>query len=420
MTPSPTSTSPTSKSPTGLGPTESLLDAKRRTDPAEFSRILRERGPIFWWEPDRFWVVTDFELASQILKGTDFSANRGEYFMARLGTVSFKHVGQFLNVVGKMMTTSDPPAHTQRRRLAQFGIADHVIDAFRPTVERTVDQLVEQVAARGGDIELVSQIALPLPCTVLADLFSIPPESRSDFYAWANAMTQFFGGASEDIERDAKAANNGAGNLHRYFTELIAKRRASPAGDFLSNLLEHQKEIGLDDDEVISQAVMMLVAGSITTTDQICNDMIQVLEHGPALGSLTGPKLDAALEEATRLDPSVNFMFRVASKDLTLGGAAIKSLQLAFISAHAVNRDPAVFPAPDELRLDRPRNPHMGYGAGLHYCLGARLGRIQLTALFARLIARFPKLALSRTTPPVRKHESLGFSGYTALTLSVG
>lgn len=401
-----------------------LLEIKRRTSPAEFARLLRKAGKLYWWEPDRFWVLTDFELATQALKGTDFSADRSAYFMARLGGIPIERVMNFLGVVTKMMVASDPPEHTARRRLAQAGIADNVLEAFRPTVERTVDQLVED-AARGPTIELVRQVALPLPCTVLADLFSIPPERRADFYRWANDMTQFFGGASEDVERDAAKADAGAGGLREYFTELIAARRQRPEGDFLSNLLQHQASHAgrgaLDDSELISQAVMMLVAGSITTTDQICNNMYGLLTEGPALAALRGDasKLEAALEESTRLDPAVNFVFRVAKQDVSLGGQEVKAGQLLFVSAHAVNRDPAVFAEPDRFRLDRARNPHMGYGSGLHYCLGARLGRIQMTALFGKLLERFPKLALARDPAPVRKHESLGFSGFNALTLAV-
>ena len=399
--------------------TTPLLDTKRASTPRQFSAYLRDHGKLYWWEADRFWVLTDFELATQALRGTDFSADRSAYFMARLGGIPIERVMNFLGVVTKMMVTSDPPEHTARRRLAQFGIADNVLDAFRPTVERTVAALVDQAAA-GPTLELISQIALPLPCTVLADLFSIPPERRSDFYRWSNAMTQFFGGGSADVETDAARANDGAGNLRAYFTELIAARRKAPSTDFLSNLLQHQQSLGLDDSELISQAVMMLVAGSITTTDQIANNMYGLLTEGPPLDSLRSDpaRLEAALEEATRLDPAVNFVFRVAKKDVTLGGHTVQAGQLLFVSAHAVNRDPAVFAQPDEYRLDRGRNPHMGYGSGLHYCLGARLGRIQMTALFSALLARFPKLALAPTPAPVRKHESLGFSGFNALTLS--
>lgn len=400
------------------GGMQPLLDTKRTTSPREFATFLRKQGKLYWWKPDRFWVLTDFELATQALKGTEFSADRSAYFMARLGGIGIERVMNFLGVVTKMMVTSDPPEHTARRRLAQFGIADNVLEAFRPTVERTVNELVEK-AAGGDTLELISQIALPLPNIILADLFSIPAERRTDFYRWSNDMTQFFGGGSADVEGDAAKANAGAGNLREYFTELIAARRKAPSTDFLSNLLQHQQSLGLDDSELISQAVMMLVAGSITTTDQIANNMYGLLTEGPPLDTLRDPaKLDAALEEATRLDPAVNFVFRVAKKDVALGDQTVKAGQLLFVSAHAVNRDPAVFDEPNDFKLDRARNPHIGYGSGLHYCLGARLGRIQMSTLFGALLRRFPGLTLAKA-PPVRKHESLGFSGFNALTLQI-
>lgn len=397
-----------------------LLDTKLKTTPAQFARALRSRGKVFWWEPDRFWVVTDHESATTVLKSTDFSADRSAFFMARLAGMPMEKIGNFLGVVSKMMVTSDPPEHTARRKLAAFGIADNVIDDFRPSVERAVEDLIQKVAGKKS-FELVEDIALPLPCTILADLFCIPPERRADFYRWANDMTQFFGGASENVEQEAGAANTGAGGLREYFTQLIAERRRKPEGDFLSHLLQNQPSMGLDDSEVISQAVMMLVAGSITTTDQICNNLYAILTDGPGLDPLVETaKMDAALEEANRLDPSVNFVFRVARRDIELGGATIGQGQLVFVSSHAANRDPAVFEAADEFRLDRVRNPHIAYGFGIHYCLGARLGRIQMSILFRRLRETFPGLTLDAKAPAVRKQQSLGFSGFEKLPLRAG
>jgi cytochrome P450 len=395
-----------------------LLSVKLETTPGEFAALLREKGPIFWWEPDHFWVVSGHELATTILKGTDCSADRSAFFMSRLAGIPVERVANFLSVVTKMMVTSDPPEHTQRRKLAAFGISDSVLDDFRPTVEKTVAALIES-AGRADGIELVRQIALPLPNTVLADLFCIPPQRREDFYQWSNSMTQFFGGASEDVQSDAAAADLGAASLKAYFTELIAARRARPEGDFLSHLLKNQQAMGLDDSELISQAVMMLVAGTITTTDQICNNMYGLLTEGPALDRLRADPaiLEASLEEATRLDPAVNFVFRVARRDANLGGASVKAGDLVFISNHAVNRDPAIFASPDSFRVDRAKNPHVSYGSGIHYCLGAKLGRIQMSALFGRLLQKFPRLRLDPESRPQRKQQSLAFSGFESLNL---
>ncbi len=388
-----------------------LLENKLETTPAEFARLLRARGPVFRSEADRFWVVSDHALALSVLKGEDFSADRSAFFASRC---PFARIGRFLGVVKRMMVTSDPPQHTARRRLAALGLADGVLDEFRPAVDRAVGRLMAGAGA-GGRLELVRDLALPLPCEVLADLFAVPPERRADFQRWSNAMTQFFGGGSDTVERDAFHADEGAASLHGYFTELIAARRRRPQGDFLSRLLAGQAALGLDDDEVISQAVMMLVAGTVTTTDQLCNNAYVLLTQGPA--RLDSACLEPALEEGTRLDPAVNFVFRAAARDTRLGTAAIKAGELVFISNHAVNRDPRVFADPDAFRLDRGMNPHLSYGAGIHACLGAKLGRIQMKALFSRLLERRPRLPSDAA--PVRKQQSLAFSGFESLTLEV-
>ena len=129
--------------------------------------------------------------------------------------------------------------------------------------------------------------------------------------------------------------------------------------------------------------------------------------------------MPAAIEEATRLDPSVNFVFRCARMDTALGDARVKAGELVFVSTHAANRDPRVFERPDELRLDRTGSPHLSYGAGAHYCLGARLGRIQLVALLSALLSRATRVRPAAVRPAVRKHQSLGFSGFETLPLAL-
>ena len=282
-----------------------------------------------------------------------------------------------------------------------------------------MDDLLARVKGR-REFDFAAEVAQGLPVTVLADLFCIPEEKRQDFYVWSNNMTQFFGGGTDTNEETAVVANESAAGLRDYFNELIQQRRENPKDDFLSHLIKNQGALGLDDSEVISQAVMMLVAGQVTTTDQICNNLVTLLEAPGALARLRadGSRLDAAIEELTRLDPAVNFVFRVAKQDTQLGHAQVKAGQLIFVSNHAVNRDERVFELPDECRFDRPRNPHFSYGHGIHFCLGARLGRIQMNRLFSRLLAQFPNLALSEAKPPRKKHQSLAFSGFESLILS--
>ncbi|MEK2646747.1 cytochrome P450 [Bdellovibrio sp. BCCA] len=395
-----------------------LYSQKIQSTPTEFANYLNGKGPIFWSEPEQFWVITDHALAQEALKSSQLSADRGPYFMSKMSGCPFSKVANFFGVVSKMMVNSDAPEHTRRRKLASAGISDHVIEHFAPQVKKVVAGLLEKQTS-GTSVEFVSDVALPLPNIILADLFSIPAEKRPDFYRWANHMTQFFGGGSENLMMDAENADRGAHELRDYFTELIHSRRHNSANDFISHLLRNQGN--LDDSEVISQAAIMLVAGTVTTTDQICNNLYSLIQSNvwPLLVK-DRSLLENAIEEATRLDPAVNFIFRIVKEDMTLGGKQIDAGQLIFVSTHATNRAAEVFPDANSFNLERERNPHLSYGSGIHYCLGARLGRIQMKELFGQMLERYPQLTLDSTKPSQRKHQSLAFSGFETLHLQLG
>ena len=257
---------------------EPLLALKTRTTPAEFAAALRARGPIFRAEVEGFRVVTAHDLALTVLKDDAFSADRSAFFEgnARAAGCPFHRVASFFGVVKKMMVNSDGAAHAKRRKLAAFGLADSVVDEFSPAVERAVAALLDRAAGK-AELDFVADLALPLPNTVLADLFAVPQGARADFYRWANDMTQFFGGGSGDPHAAAARADEGAARLGAYLQELVSRRRDGDAGDFISRLVRAQGALGLDDSEVVSQAAMMLVAGTVTTTDQMANDLAVLL-----------------------------------------------------------------------------------------------------------------------------------------------
>lgn len=394
-----------------------LYTVKKTTTPTEFSNYLNNQGSIFWAEPEQFWVVTDHNLSTAILKSEDFSADRSNFFMKQMSGCPFHKVANFLGVVKKMMVTSDGDEHLERRKLAASGLRDVILDSFQPRAKMVVSELLSKLTS-DESVDFVNQVALPLPNIVLADLFSIPADQRPAFYTWANHMTQFFGGGTSDILRDGENADHAAASLTNYFQLLLNQRRGKKDNDFISHMISQQGS--LEDSELISQAAIMLVAGTITTTDQICNNLYTLLSTG-AWGKLTQDRslLDNALEEANRLDPAVNFIFRVAKKDLRLGSAEIKAGQLVFISTHAANRNETIFTNPDNFSFSRSRTPHLSFGSGNHYCLGARLGRIQMTELFGQLLEKFPNLHLIQNERPIRKHQSLGFSGFESFNISL-
>lgn len=399
-------------------PKDSLLELKFKTAPKEYADAVKQGGPVYWWERGKFFMVTRYQEAEIVMRSPQFSADRSAFFISRMPNLDLKLIKDFFGVVQKMMIMSDGDEHMRRRKVAAVGLDEERLEYFRPFIERTVSKLLDR--AQGRDFEFVSEVAEILPATVLADLFAIEEKDRADFYKWSNNMTQFFGGASQYRNQDGIEVNQSAVNIRTYFEQLVEKRKHSKDGDFVSILLRNLEKYKIDSVEAVSQMIMMLVAGQITTTDQICNNLYQLLTTKGAKETLREkPELvPLAMEEFNRLDPAVTYLFRVTKEAVVLGGVEIPEGSTVFVSNHAVNRDPSVFSNPDETVLDRKYNPHFAFGHGSHFCLGAKLARIQMESLFKELLRRFPNLKLSQAES-VRKHESLAFSGFSKLYLDL-
>lgn len=399
----------------------SLLDLKIMHSPAIFAEKLREKGDIFWWDRAKFWVITSHQYAKDILTSPDFTCDRTPFFISRMPDIDLPVIKDFFGVVGKMMVMSDPPHHTARRRICYDGFTNQTLDSLLPKIHRTVTKQIDKIIKKRS-LDVVEDLAKIIPSTILADFFHIPESERQSFYDWSNNMTQFFGGSSQYRNEDGIEVNHSAKSLRDYFVDLIARRRANPQDDFLSMLLKHQQAFGLDDDEIISQAIMMLVAGQVTTTDQFCNNIYTLMTEPQALHTLQQEQIDlkSVLDELNRLDPAVTFIFRVTAQDTFIGDQQVKAGDVIFISTHAVNRDPAAFEQPNHCLLSRANNRQLSYGFGGHYCIGAKLAVMEMQTCLHEMLRRLPNLRLISDDAPVRKHHSLAFSGFERLPLAFG
>ncbi|KTD21954.1 Biotin biosynthesis cytochrome P450 [Legionella lansingensis] len=398
--------------------TYTLMQLKQTSTPAEFSQHLREMGELYWWEPGKFWVVTSYDLAKAVLTSEDYSCDRTPFFISRMPEMNLSLIEDFFKVVSKMMVMSDAPLHVSRRRICYHGFTSQCIDQLKPLIQKTVAQSLAPLK-NNAPYDFVKELAQTIPSTTLAELFAIPENERLDFYHWSNNMTQFFGGSTSYYDADGIKVNHSAKQLYQYFADLIAVRRKTPGKDFLSTLLAHQTHFGLTDEEIISQAVMMLVAGQVTTTDQMCNNLYLLLSMPGLWHEIrqNPGQLDDYLEECNRLDPAVTFIFRVTKRDTILGTEEIPKGAVIFISTHAINRDPAYFPEPDKANVSRRKNQHFSYGYGSHFCLGAKLARVEMHEVFEVMLQQFSELNFSKRIPPIRKHHSLSFSGFEQLGL---
>lgn len=396
-----------------------LMQLKQTTTPEQFSQHLREMGDIFWWEPGQFWVITSYQLAKKVLTSEDFSCDRSPFFISRMPEMNLSLITDFFKVVSQMMVMSDAPEHTNRRRVCYHGFSTHCLEQLKPLIDRTITNCLSEFSA-DQPFDFVSQLAQNIPSVTLAELFAIPDSERLDFYHWSNNMTQFFGGSTSYRDEDGIKVNQSAKQLYHYFADLMIQRRRRPSQDFLSILLEHQSHFGLTDDELISQAIMMLVAGQVTTTDQLCNNLF-ILLNEPGLWQQVRKNLDALdayIEECNRLDPAVTFIFRVTKNENMLGDQLIEKGKVIFISTHAINRDPHYFTSPDKIRLTQKQVQHFSYGYGGHFCLGAKLARIEMYHIFKTLLQQYPSLSLDANRPVKRKHHSLSFSGFEQIYLT--
>lgn len=397
-----------------------LMQLKQTTTPEQFSHHLREMGELFWWDPGKFFVITSYQLAKQVLTSEDFSCDRSPFFISRMPEMNLSLITDFFKVVSQMMVMSDAPEHTDRRRICYHGLSTHCLEQLKPLIQRTIANCLAEFT-ENQPFDFVSQLAQNIPSVTLAELFAIPDSERNDFYHWSNNMTQFFGGSTSYKDEDGSKVNHSAQQLYNYFSDLMTHRRLKPGKDFLSILLEHQAHYGLTDDEIISQAIMMLVAGQVTTTDQLCNNLF-ILLNEPGLWKQIKSNIDALdvyIEECNRLDPAVTFIFRVTKNETMLGDQLIEKGKVIFISTHAINRDPYYFNHPDTITLEKKqKTQHFSYGYGSHFCLGAKLARIEMHYIFKALLTQFPSLRLDASKPAQRKHHSLSFSGFEHMYLN--
>jgi cytochrome P450 len=403
---------------TGKSFLEFKRDSNTRNFPEDFADYIRTKGEVFYWPTGGFHVVTRAELAKEILTSDNFSADRSQFFISRMPNVNLANLNGFFSVVSKMMVMSDGKQHTSRRRAAGVGINEDLIRSIEPKLRQSIIEMLNPLQ-ENGKIEWVANVARILPQIALSHLFGIPKSDQAFFNKCAVTMTAFFGGAVEYTNAVAIEVNQAALELQKYFRNLISERRQDPMDDFFSHILKRQSDFNVDDEELIAQAVMMLVAGQVTTTDQICNNLFLMLSEPGLYTSLSAQPhlLPTATEEFKRFDPAVTFLFRVAKADTQVGHQPVKKGETVFISNHCINRDPKMFEKPNVLNIHRENNKHFAYGHGAHYCLGARLGRVQMHLLFENLVENFPSLSLDPRNPAIRDHYSLSFSGFKTIDL---
>jgi cytochrome P450 len=318
-----------------------------------------------------------------------------------------------------MMVGTDPPQHTRLRKLANPGFTTRAIESWRSIIENTTDRLLDKVQNQGG-MDVVSDLSVPLPGFILPEIMGVPETDRANLLEWASDIGTFFGaagGSTIEMEELARKAEKAAVQFSALIRQLIEQRRRQPGTDMISLLSVAYQEQGFNLEEVPSLCIEILNAGLLTTTDQISNGVNALLSHPDQLQKLKkNPSLiNSAVEEILRFDTSVPFFFRIAKQDLRIGGKDITVGSVIALGLAAANHDPEKFEEPEVFDITRTPNEHLGFGSGIHFCVGAVLARMELTICLTTLLRRLPNLCFDPDKQAIPSHTTLVFKGFDSL-----
>jgi cytochrome P450 len=309
--------------------------------------------------------------------------------------------GQFENhYATKSLLHSDPPDHTRLRALMTKAFTPRVVDAMRPRIQAIVDELLDQ-AVNGGEVDLVRDVAGPLPALVIAEIFGAPAADVPRFKQWADDILAFQGLNRPSIEI-LRRSQRGLVEMRAYLNQLVAERRQRPHDDLLGHMVTVETEgERLSEAELLATCVTLLVAGHETTLSLIGNGLLTLLHHPEQLHQLRhNPALiTSAIEEMLRYESPVARQPRRIKQDVVLGGQLLRQGQIAFQFLNAANRDPEHFPDSDRFDIHRTNNRHLAFGNGIHFCIGAPLARLEGPIAITTLLRRLPNLRLISPTP---------------------
>lgn len=395
------------------------------TDPYPAYAWLREHAPVHRTRlPSgvEAWLVTRYADARQALADPRLSKNPAHHDEPAHAKGKTGIPGERKADLMTHLLNIDPPDHTRLRRLVAKAFTPRRVAEFAPRVQELTDQLIDRFAGE-GHADLIHEFAFPLPIYAICDLLGVPREDQDDFRDWAGMMIRHGGGPRGGVARSVK-------KMRGYLADLIHRKRealpdtAAPGEDLVSGLIRASDEgEHLTENEVAAMAFILLFAGFETTVNLIGNGMYALLTHPGqrerlqrSLAAGERDLLATGVEELLRYDGPVELAtWRFATRPLTIGGQDIAPGDPVLVVLAAADRDPGRFADPDVLDLSRRDNQHLGYGHGIHYCLGAPLARLEGRTALATLLTRLPDLELATDPADLRWRGGLIMRGLRTL-----
>ena len=356
-------------------------------DPYPTYRWLRENAPVYWDAASRLWVLSRYEDIVQVSKNP-------EVFSAAQGVLPESDA--MVSIV-----CMDDPRHLRLRKLVNRGFTPRMVGMLEPKIRALTNEILDGIAAR-GTCDLVREVAVPLPLYIIAEMLGIPREDFPRFHDWSDRLINVAGNY-EDMTKvmDATAAYTEYGT---YLQEIFASRRREPREDLTGILVAAQQdgvlaedEEAMANDEIVMFMTLLLVAGNETTRNAIAGGMLALMEHPDQFALLRRhPELiDLAVEEILRYVTPIICFRRTVVQDAEVRGQPMRPGDRVLMLYQSANRDEAVFTDPDRFDVTRDPNPHLAFGIGAHFCLGANLARAELRIMVEELVRRFPDMRVA-------------------------
>jgi len=370
--------------------------------------LVRSAGRMLWIEDMQRWLVTGHREALAVLRHEKVSSDRSRWDAYELPRGQDRPPGG--------MFVMDPPDHTRLRALVQQAFTPRVVERLRPRISSLVDALLAEAGER-REIDLMADLAAPLPATVLAELLGIPAEDQELFREWSTTHVEAIDPVSHVLVSEAGMAARAA--LQRYLEDMVARRRLQPRDDLISGLVRAEREGDrLGGGELLEMCLLLTVAGLETTANLIGNGVNALLDNPDQLERLRADPglIETAVEELLRYDAPIQLSGRVPVEDIELFGRTLRAGQMVGVILGAANRDPEAFPDPNRLDLTRDPNPHVAFGRGIHFCLGAPLARLEGQVAIGALVSRFPRL---RRAGEPRRRLNVHVRGFASLPVAL-
>lgn len=391
-----------------------LLDPEVLANPYPLFHRLRNQDPVHWDPFLHTWVVTRYADVLEVLH--TFSAER-THTPEKLSAMGLAEMSPIAELMVRQMLFMDPPQHTRLRKLASHAFTPHRVAALRSHIREIVTQLLDRVE-RERRMDVIRDLAEPLPAIVTAEMLGVPVEDRDQLKAWSADFAEMLGNFQHNPDRAPRMLRT-VRDMTAYFKDAIRTQRERPREGLVHSLSTAEVDGDrLSEDEVVATAIVTMVGGQETTTNLIGNGVLTLLRNLDEMERLCDDLslIPSAVEEMLRYESPSQHTGRLAPADRELGGKVIRKRQAVMAVMAAANRDPERFPDPDRFDIRRQDNRHLAFGYAAHFCFGAALARIEGQEAFDALLRRMPDLRLEPGKLIWRNNS--GLRGVTALNVT--